>query len=60
MEIKQGDIFKNSLDGVDFTVKEIVNNMVVLETQDGRRQIMTGVETLNLNSFYLQKRAQRS
>jgi hypothetical protein len=60
MEIKQGDTFKNSLDGVDFTVKEIVNNMVVLETQDGRRQILTGVETLNLNLFYLQKGAQRS
>jgi hypothetical protein len=55
MKIKEGDIFKNSLDGVDFAVKKIVNDMAVLESQDKRRQILTEVNTLKLGSFYLKK-----
>ena len=31
MNIKEGDIFKKSSDGVDFAVKKIVNDMAVLE-----------------------------
>lgn len=53
MDISEGEIFRNSSDGVIFTVKEIVNNMVVLESQDGMRQILTGVDSLKLESFYL-------
>ncbi len=55
MDIKQGEIFKNSTDGVNFIVKKIVNNMVVLESQDGKREILTGVDTLTSTSFYLKK-----
>ncbi len=55
MDIKNGDMFKKSSDGVDFVVKKIVNEMAVLESQDGRRQILTGVSTLKLKSFYLKK-----
>ncbi len=40
---------------MDFEVKKIVNNMVVLESPDGKNQILTGVNTLKLKSFYLKK-----
>ena len=53
MDIREGEVFRHSSDGVSFTVKQIVNNMVVLESQDGKRQILTGVDTLKLRSFYL-------
>jgi len=55
MDIKNGDMFKKSLDGVDFVVKKVVNDMAVLESQDGKRQILTEVNTLKLKSFYLKK-----
>jgi hypothetical protein len=55
MGIRQGEVFKNSTDGVDFIVKKIVGNRVVLESQDGKRQILTGVHTLTLTSFYLKR-----
>ena len=46
MNIKQGEVFENSTDGVDFIVTKVVRDMVVLESQDGKRQIMTGTHTL--------------
>ena len=55
MNIKEGDMFKKSSDGVDFAVKKIVNDMAVLESQDRRRQILTEVSTLKSGSFYLKK-----
>jgi len=55
MNIKEGDIFKKSSDGVDFAVKKIVNDMAVLESQDRRRQILIEVNTLKIGSFYLKK-----
>ncbi len=55
MNIKEGDMFKKSSDGTDFSVKKIVNEMAVLESQDKRRQILTEVNTLKLESFYLKK-----
>ena len=55
MNIKVGDTFKSSSDGVDFEVKKIVNDMVVLESPDRKRQILTGMNILRLNSFYLKK-----
>ena len=55
MNIKEGDIFKKSSDGVDFAVKKILNNMAVLESQDMKRQILTEVNILKLKSFYLKK-----
>jgi len=53
MDIKQGEVFQNSTDGVDFIVKKFVGDMVVLESQDGKRQILTEVHTLTSTSFYL-------
>ena len=53
MEAKEGDIFKSTLDGAEYTVKKVVNSMVVLESEDGQRQILTGIENLSL--FYKKK-----
>lgn len=55
MDIKVGDTFKSFSDEMDFTVKKIVNNMVVLESPDRKKQILTGVNTLKLKSFYSKK-----
>jgi len=60
MNIREGEVFKNSTDGVDFIVKKIVNDMVVLQSQDGKRQILTGVGTLTSTSFYQKKREEES
>jgi hypothetical protein len=55
MNIKEGDMFRKSSDGMDFAVKKIVNDMAILESQDRRRQILTEVNTLKLKSFYLKQ-----
>jgi hypothetical protein len=60
MNIRQGEVFENSTDGVDFIVKKVVKDMVVLESQDGKRQILTGVRTLTSTSFYLKKGGEES
>ena len=57
MDIKQGEVFENSTDGVDFIVKKIVRGMVVLESQDGKRQILTGIHSLTAtSSSFVQKK----
>ncbi len=60
MGVKPGEIFKNSVDGVNFTTKKIVSGMVVLESQDGRRQILTGAHTLTSTPFYQKKEGEKS
>jgi hypothetical protein len=52
MQTKEGDIFKSTLDGVEYAIKKIVNRMVLLESKDGKRQILTDVDNLKLGSFY--------
>ncbi len=52
---KVGDIFKNALDGAEYTVKRVVNSMVLLESQDGKKEIVTGVSSLSIKSFYQRK-----
>jgi hypothetical protein len=37
LDIKNGDMFRQTSDGMDFVVKKIVKNMAVLESQDGKR-----------------------
>jgi len=59
MNVKEGDIFKSSIGSEDLIVKKVVNKMVVLESQDGKRQILTGVDTLRLKSFYLKREDNR-
>ncbi len=53
--MKQGDIFESLLDGIEYVVKDIVKSMVVLQSRNGRRQILTGAETLTIKSFYREK-----
>ncbi len=55
MQAKEGDVFKSTLDGADYIVKKVVNSMVVLESQDGKKKIMTGVSSLDIKSFYEKK-----
>ena len=55
MDIKVGDTFKTFSDEMEFTVKRISNNWVVLESPDKKKQILTGVNNLKINSFYLKK-----
>ena len=60
MNIKQGEIFKNSTDGVDFTARRVVRDKVILESQDEKRQILTGVHTLTSTSSYMKKGGEKS
>ncbi len=55
METKVGDRFKSALNGEHFIVKRIVRDMVVLESLNGKKQILTGVGTLKTKSFYQKK-----
>ena len=60
MNIKLGEIFKNSTDGMDFIVKKFVKDRVVLESYDGKRQILTEVHTLTSTLFYLKRGGEES
>ena len=53
--MKEGDIFESLLDGMDYVVRNIVNSMVVPQSRNGDRRILTEVETLRIKSFYLKK-----
>jgi len=53
MERKEGEVFKRVLDGAEYTIKKIANRMVVLESKDGKNQILTEVDNLKIKSFYL-------
>ena len=53
--MKEGDIFESLLDGNEYVVKSIVNEMAVLQSRKEDRQILTGVETLETKSFYREK-----
>ena len=60
MDIRQGEVFRNPTDGADFIVKKVVGDMVVLESQDGKRQILTGTHTLTLPAFYMRRTGEES
>ena len=53
MEAKVGDTVRSILDGIEYQVKKIVERMAVLESQDGKKQIITELESLTL--FYKEK-----
>ena len=53
--MKEGDIFESLLDGTEYVVKDIVNKMVVLQSRKRDKQIITGVETLKIKSFYMER-----
>ena len=52
MKTKEGDKFKNPVDGVEYILRKIVNRMALLQSKDGKRQILTEVDNLKINSFY--------
>ncbi len=53
MKIKEGDKLESDLDGNDYRVTRVVNNMVVLESMNEEKQILTGMD--NLKIFYKKK-----
>ena len=50
METKVGDRVSSILNGIEYQVKRIVKKMVVLESQDGKSQVLTELDNLRL--FY--------
>jgi len=46
MKPKSGDILKSILDEEDYIIRKVVENMAMLESQSGKRQILTEVDTL--------------
>jgi hypothetical protein len=50
METKVGDRVRSILNGIEYQVKKIVKKMVVLESQDGKSQVLTELDNLTL--FY--------
>jgi len=55
MEIKVGDIFEKFSNEMDFTVLKIVDNWVILESPDKKKQILAGLNNLKANSFHLKE-----
>ena len=53
--MKEGDVFESALDGLEYVVKRIVNEMVVLQSRNENKQILTGVQTLLTASLYRKK-----
>jgi len=53
MKPKSGDILKSILDGEDYIIKKVIEDMAMLESQYGKKQILTEVDTLRL--FYRKK-----
>jgi hypothetical protein len=53
MKPRIGDILKSILDGEDYIIRKVVENMAMLESQNGKKQILTEVDTLRL--FYRKK-----
>jgi len=53
METKVGDTVRSILNGMEYKVKKIVKSLAVLESQDGKSNIVTEVDALKL--FYREK-----
>jgi len=55
MAIKEGNIIRRVLDGVEFTVKKVSEEWIVLKSQHGSSVIMTDVRSLSNKSLYQKK-----
>ncbi len=53
MKPREGETFTSNLDGKNYRLKKIIHEMVVLESEDGERQILTGMQSLE--HFYTKK-----
>jgi len=60
MQTRAGDIFKNLLNGSEYIVKKVINKMAVLESKDGKSQILTGIENLGIKTFYQKEEEAKS
>jgi hypothetical protein len=60
MQTKVGDIFKSLLHGSEYIVKKITNKMVVLESKNGKSQILTSIENLEIKTFYQKEEEAKS
>jgi len=55
MKFKEGDIFRSFLSGEEYIIKKIVKSIVMLESQNGKKQILTDFDNLKIKSFYTKK-----
>ena len=53
MKLKEGDIIISKFDRMPFLIEKIVDEVAVLKSKDGKREILTGLSNLNL--FYHQE-----
>jgi hypothetical protein len=55
MKVKEGGIFKSFLSDEVYIIKKIVKSTVVLESENGKKQILRDVDNLKIRSFYKKK-----
>jgi hypothetical protein len=55
MKVREGDIFRSFLSDEEYVIKKIVKNTAVLESQNGKKQVLTDVDNLKIRSFYKKK-----
>ena len=60
MKAKVGDIFRSLLNGSVYIVKKITNKMVVLESQNGKSQVLTEIDILESKLFYQKEEEAKS
>jgi hypothetical protein len=53
VKLKIGDIIISKFDGMTFIIEKIVDEVAVLKSKDGKREVLTGLSNLNL--FYHQE-----
>jgi hypothetical protein len=53
METNVGDTVRSILNGMEYQVKRIVKKMVILESHDGKSQVLTDLDNITL--FYKKK-----
>ncbi|MGZ3536293.1 MAG: hypothetical protein ACXU9K_13825 [Thermodesulfobacteriota bacterium] len=53
-------MFKSLLNGSEYIVKKIANKMVMLDSKNGKSQILTGIENLGIKTFYQKEEEAKS
>jgi len=53
MKTKEGDTVRSMLSGLCYKVRKVANRIAILESQDGKSQILTELDTLK--TFYQKK-----
>lgn len=53
MKAKEGDTVRSTLNGTQYKIRKIQDHIAVLESQDGKSQILTELDTLL--AFYQEK-----